>query len=86
MKQVLFHLKQILIALDQFCNTLLCGYADETFSARCWRGGKRSKVWNAARITVDCIFWFDRQHCFASYVDEFERKQLPKEYRGTDLH
>lgn len=74
-------MKQIAIAFDQLCNALAFGWADETFSARCWREGKTHKGWNAARITVDTLLFFDRQHCFTSYISEFERKQLPEEYR-----
>lgn len=75
-------IKQIAIAFDQLINTLAGGWADETFSARCWREGKASKGWNMARIAVDALFWFQPQHCFNSYISEFERKQLPKEYRS----
>lgn len=74
-------MKQVAIAFDQLCNTLAGGWADETFSARCWREGKTSRTWGAARIMVDALLWFDPQHCFNSYLSEFERKQLPEEYR-----
>ena len=30
---------------------------------------------------VDKLFFWQRQHCFQSYISEFERKQLPEEYR-----
>lgn len=74
-------MKQVLIAIDQLINTLLGGWSDETFSARCWREGKTSTRWNAMRIAVDTLLWFDKQHCFQSYLSEYERKQLPEEYR-----
>lgn len=78
-------MKQVAIAFDQLVNTLVPpwrdAWADETFSARCWRAGKTSRAWNAVRITVDTLLFFDRQHCFESYISEFERKQLPKEYK-----
>ena len=32
-------MKQFLIAADQLANTIAGGYADETLSSRCWRGG-----------------------------------------------
>lgn len=71
---------QILIAFDQLIGTLFGGMADETISAACWRNGKTSHRWNAARIAVDTLLWFDPMHCFASYISEFERNQLPEEY------
>lgn len=74
-------MKQVAIAIDQLINALLGGMADETFSARCWRNGKTHDGWNMARITVDALLFWDRQHCFESYISEFERKQLPEEYR-----
>lgn len=80
-------MKQFMIAFDQIVNTLVPPYADawadETFSARCWRNGKISRAWNAVRAGVDAILWFDKQHCFSSYVNEYERKQLPEEYRSV---
>lgn len=74
-------MKQAAIAFDQFLNAIAGGWADETFSARCWRNGKTHQGWNAARIAVDTLLFFDKQHCFESYLSEYERKQLPEEYR-----
>lgn len=79
-------IKQILIAFDQLCNTLIPPYsdawADETLSARAWRNGKTSKGWNAFRIVIDTILFFDKEHCFTSYIAEYERKHLPEEYNA----
>lgn len=75
-------MKQVAIAVDQLFNALTGGWADETFSARCWRNGKTHKGWNAARITIDTLMFWEKQHCFQSYISEFERKQLPEEYRA----
>lgn len=89
-------LYQMALSLDQSFGCFIGlfiggGWADETFSARCWREGNAQMVggivrpgderWNAVRIAVDALFFWDKQHCFASYVSEFERKQLPEEYR-----
>lgn len=74
-------MKQVAIAFDQLIGTLFGGMTDETMSAVCWRKGKTSTIWNATRIIVDTLFWFDPQHCFQSYISEFERRQLPEEYR-----
>ena len=75
-----FRLKQILIAFDQLCNTLLGGWADETFSARCWRLNHR-RGWGLVRRVVDAIFFWDREHCFTSYVVECNGGHLPPAMR-----
>lgn len=72
--------KQVLIALDQFVNTLCNGWADETLSSRCWRwelNGKRS--W--PRKLVDAFFFWDKNHCRESYESELKRLQCPPELR-----
>jgi hypothetical protein len=71
--------KQVLIAFDQLINTLFNGWADETFSSRCWRwhrDGKRS--W--PMYLVNALF-FSKCHCLDSYVSERERAHLPPEMR-----
>ena len=44
---------QIIIALDQLFNALAFGWADETFSARCWRQRHKNRFWKVARRVVD---------------------------------
>jgi hypothetical protein len=74
---------QILIAFDQFLNTLLGGYADETLSARAWRTEQEGKFFGKFfRPLIDTILFFDSQHCYTSYLSEKERKQYPKHYRN----
>lgn len=75
------HGKQILIGIDQFFNTLVCGWADETLSSRCWRwsaSGKRD--W--PRKCVDSLFFWDKDHCRESFESERLRLQCPPELRG----
>lgn len=72
--------KSVLIAIDQFINTLLCGWPDETLSSRAWRwelDGIRS--W--PRKTIDALFFFDPNHCRESYESERTGRQLPPELR-----
>ena len=90
-------MKQQAIGIDQFLNTLVPAanpatgkldwsdsWADETFSSRCWRYGRdRGGKWEAARQFIDTLFFFDRQHCFSSYISERERLQAPPELRNT---
>ncbi len=74
-------MRQIAIAFDQLINTFpFMGMADETLSARAWRLQEASTFWGLVRVTVDTLFFFDRLHCYTSYIAEFERKHLPEEY------
>lgn len=67
---------QFLICLDQCLNVLVgSGFADETLSAYAWR---KQGMWIKV---IDTLFWFDKDHCYKSYLSEMYRKQYPKEYR-----
>ncbi len=68
--------KQVLIALDQVANTLAGGMADETLSARAWRTQNSPLI----RL-IDAVFFWEADHCKASYNAELLRTQLPKAYR-----
>lgn len=83
-KAILRRLKQIAIALDQLVNTLIPGgWADETISARCWRLRSR-RGWGVARLVIDTLLCFDKNHCEESYKSELLRTQSAPEYRpGT---
>lgn len=70
---------QILVAVDQLVNTLLCGKADETLSARAYRRKLRGKP--ALAWIIDHIFFWQKGHCKEAYESELERSQLPKEYQ-----
>lgn len=80
-KALLARLKQIAIAFDQLINTLIPGgWADETISARCWRLRSRG-AWGVARLVVDSVLFFDKNHCEESYKSERLRLQCAPEYR-----
>jgi hypothetical protein len=74
-------MKQILIAFDQFVNTLLGGLADETLSARAWRNRDKHSLYKL----IDILFWFDKEngkgHCELSFDSEQLRYHLPKDYQ-----
>lgn len=75
-------IKQILIAIDQLFNTLTGGYADETLSSRAWRLYARNKL--SGRILkplIDTLFFWQKDHCYNSFLSEVERRQLPREFR-----
>ena len=76
---------QVAIALDQLCNALAGGWADETFSARCWRLRNNGKGWALARAFVDAVFFFDPEHCKESYESERTGRQLPPELRRETI-
>ena len=70
---------QVLIAFDQLVNARLGGYADETFSARCWREQHKPKYKYLVAI-IDGIFFWQPAHCYQAYISERLRRQLPESY------
>ena len=66
---------QLLIAIDQFVNTILGGWADETLSARAYR---LKWVWTQRFIN---LLFIDSLHCRDAYESERLRRHLPPEYR-----
>lgn len=70
---------RLLIATDQWFNTLLGGMPDETISAKLWRNRDR-QPYKTLQIIVDRVFWFDPEHCKSSYMSELHGKYLPTEY------
>ena len=74
MKKVLKYLERVGIALSVLLNVLLCGYSNQTFSARNYgwkRDGKPNLVW-----LIDAIFWRDPNHCLDSWSYWIVRKEL----------
>ena len=68
------------IAIDQFFNALFAGSCDETLSSHAYRLEKeRGK--KLPRFLIDTLFFFDKDHCYQSYLSEIERKQLPPQMR-----
>ena len=74
---------QILVAVDQLINALLCGYADETLSARAYRHAeiKKDRCWPMRLI--DALFFWQDGHCKQAYESEVTRAQLPPEERDV---
>lgn len=77
----MMYVKNILIAVDQLLNALLCGWPDETLSSRCWRWD-RDGVRHWPRRLVDSLFFWEKEHCRESYESEQLRMQMPPELRG----
>lgn len=90
---ILHNAHQFLVCFDQFLNVAICSivlpweksWADETFSARCWRWHLDGIDW--PRRLIDTIFFWDRdkqtgqRHCELSFVSEREGRQMPPEAR-----
>lgn len=73
---------QILISIDQLMNTLLGGWADESYSARSYRE-RRKHPWRV-RI-IDGLFFFQKDHCLKSYSNEKRRLQSPPSERRLPI-
>jgi len=73
-------LREVAVAFDQLANAILGGYSDETISARCWRL-REARPYNILRPIIDGLFFWQPEHCRASYEAERARSQLPPEYR-----
>lgn len=77
------YLARVAIGFDQFCNAILGGSPDETFSARCWRK-RHCQPWKAMCLMIDCMFFWQAAHCFEAWQSEVSRAQLPKSYRRVN--
>ena len=77
------YLLNLLIAIDQLLNVLLCfGEADETMSSNAYRMERAGKPWGFLRAVIDFLFYpFQKNHCRKSYESERRRLQLPPEMR-----
>jgi hypothetical protein len=64
----------ILIALDQLLNALCAGWPDETLSSRAYRCGfldaTPKKRWRLVLWAIDRAFFWQPEHCKASYESE----------------
>ena len=72
----------LLISIDQMFNSLLGGLPDETLSARAYRTEQSGKRFGKFfRPLIDLIMFFDKDHCYTSWLAEYRRKQLPNSYK-----
>lgn len=74
---------QVLVAIDQFVNTLLCGYADETLSARAYRHAEIKKDRRWPMRVIDTLFFWQDGHCKQAYESEISRSHFPPEERDA---
>lgn len=69
----------LLVAFDQFINVLFLGQPDETISSRAWRCKDSSSFWKFMRKLIDTIFFWQKDHCYYSFIAEVERHQITTE-------
>ena len=73
---------QILLTLDQAANVLCRGWSDEKQSARAYR--TRNTYWGRmAYLTINGLFFWQKDHCMAAYAMEMFRQHLPEVYRES---
>lgn len=65
------YFRQVFVAADQLVNALGGGWADETFSSRCYRENPRMAA------IIDTVLVFDPEHCRRSYESEKLRTYHP---------
>lgn len=75
-----YHTK-IALGFDQFANTILGGWPDETLSSRAWRKRETKVFWRIMRFIIDRIFFWQKNHCQNAYFLELKRHQGPHEFR-----
>lgn len=73
------YLVRLGIGFDQFVNTIFGGDPDETISARAWRQ-RNKKRWGIMRVLIDTLFFWQKNHCYKAYLQEFDRSQLSGHY------
>lgn len=72
--------KAVVIALDQLINALCGGWPDETLSSRAYRRCRDDGKCTCKKV-IDTLFFFEKDHCFQSYVSEEVNRHLPPEFR-----
>jgi hypothetical protein len=76
------YFKNVVIGLDQFLNTLLWGFPDETLSSRAYRAERDGRILGKVlRPSIDLLLFLDPKHCYTSYISELERRQLPSNFK-----
>lgn len=80
----------LLISIDQLVwsiVTLGYGFPDETISSASYRYEYKGAWWaKIARPTIDLIFFWDKNHCEASYQSEMLRRHAPEALKDKDTY
>lgn len=72
-------LREVAIGFDQLLNAVLGGYASETISSRCWRL-RGYQPYKALSRLIDATFFWQPNHCRASYEAQVARRNMPRDY------
>jgi hypothetical protein len=76
------YIKNIAIGVDQLLNTFLLGSPDETLSSRAYRAYRDGKILGKIfRPVINCMFFWQKDHCFGAYLSEVQRRQYPATFR-----
>lgn len=81
MGDLMQRLLNLLIALDQLVYVTITfgkGNPDETCSSAAWRMEQEDKFFWFFRPIIDCIFFWDDNHCKESYENELLKKDFIK--------
>lgn len=78
-KKTLKYLERVAIATSILLNVILGGVSNQTFSARNYRWQQEGK-WNIAWL-IDIIVFWDKYHCFHSWVYYKTTRDLRKSYK-----
>lgn len=69
-------LVDLAVVTSQAGNALILrGSPDETISARCHRKQHLPR-WRTARQVINAVYFWQKDHCAASYADDVERAKL----------
>ena len=72
---------QVIIAADQTVNAILGGWADETFSSRCYRWKLKKSRLRVFYYAVNALFFWQADHCQDAFLSERNSRHLPPELR-----
>ena len=77
------YLIQLIVAIDQLFNALTGGWADETFSSRCYRL-RAQKRFNVCMVVIDWVaktIFRQQGHCLQEYRNEWRGLHVAPEFR-----
>jgi hypothetical protein len=72
------YLKNIFLACNYFVNALLRGQPNETLSSRAYRMQQKPQpYWHGLAACINCIFWWQNNHCRGAYAGDRARLLVP---------
>ena len=74
----------LLVAFDQSINVLFSGQPDETISSRAWRCKDANSFWGFMKKLIDTLFFWQKDHCYHSFIAKIERYQAATEVLKKD--